>query len=51
MGIRWLTGIMAFWVAFPAVSAGGPAYLVPIGLLFVAWAALAAYLDDGPVGV
>jgi hypothetical protein len=51
MSIRWLTGIMAFWVAFPAVAAGGPAYLVPIGLLFVAWAALVVYLDDASVGI
>ena len=41
---------MAFWVAFPAVSVGGPAYLVPIALVFVAWAALVAYVADEPVG-
>jgi hypothetical protein len=49
MALRWLTGFGAFWVAFPAVSAGGPAYLVPIGLGFVAWAALVAYAADEPV--
>jgi hypothetical protein len=36
---------MAFWVAFPAVAARGPAALVPIALVFIAWTALAAYLD------
>jgi hypothetical protein len=45
---RWLIGLMAFWVAFPAVSAGGPAYLLPIAPIFVLWAALAAYLEAQP---
>jgi hypothetical protein len=50
MAIRWLTGLGAFWVAFPAVSVGGPAYLVPIALVFVVWAALVVYVADEPVG-
>jgi hypothetical protein len=45
---RWLIGVMAFWVAFPAVSAGGPAYLLPIAPAFVLWAALVAYLEAHP---
>ena len=45
MGSRWLIGGMAFWVAFPAVAARGPAVLVPIALVFLAWAALADRLD------
>jgi hypothetical protein len=45
MSSRWLLGIMAFWVAFPAVSAGGPAYLLPIAPVFVLWAALFAHLE------
>jgi hypothetical protein len=49
MGNRWLTGVLAFWVAFPAVSVGGPAYLVPIACVFVAWAALVAYVADEPL--
>ena len=48
MSYRWLTGIMAFWVAFPAVSARGPAYLLPIAPVFVVWAALIAYLEAQP---
>jgi hypothetical protein len=45
MGSRFVIGCMAFWVAFPAVAARGPAVLVPIALVFFAWAALAAGLD------
>lgn len=45
MGSRWLIGCMAFWVAFPAVAARGPGSLVPIAIVFFAWAALDAYLD------
>jgi hypothetical protein len=48
MPYRWLIGIMAFWVAFPAVSAGGPAYLLPIAPIFVLWAALVAHLETQP---
>ena len=48
MSYRWLIGIMAFWVAFPAVSAGGPAYLLPIAPIFVLWAALVAHLETRP---
>lgn len=43
-----MIGCMAFWVAFPAVAARGPAVLVPIAFVFFGWAALAASLDpDG----
>jgi hypothetical protein len=45
MSSRWLIGVMAFWVAFPAVSAGGPAYLLPIAPVFVLWAALFAHVE------
>jgi hypothetical protein len=48
MCYRWLIGVMAFWVAFPAVSAGGPAYLLPIVPIFVLWAALVAHLERQP---
>jgi hypothetical protein len=48
MSYRWLIGIMAFWVAFPAVSAGGPAYLLPIAPIFVVWAALVAHVEAQP---
>jgi len=48
MASRLMIGCMAFWVAFPAVAARGPAVLVPIALVFVGWTALAACLDpDG----
>ena len=40
MGSRFVIGCTAFWVAFPAVAARGPAVLVPF-----AWAALDACLD------
>lgn len=50
MSYRWLIGLMAFWVAFPAVSAGGPAYLLPIAPIFVLWAALVARLETQPAG-
>jgi hypothetical protein len=45
MGSRFVIGCTAFWVAFPAVAARGPAVLVPIALVFFAWAALDACLD------
>jgi hypothetical protein len=48
MSYRWLIGIMAFWVAFPALSAGGPAYLLPIAPIFVLWAALMARVETQP---
>lgn len=45
---RWLIGVMAFWVAFPAVAAGGPAYLLAIAPVFVLWAAVAVLLEPRP---
>jgi hypothetical protein len=47
MAGRWLIGALAFWVAFPAVSVGGPAYLLPIALVFVAWSAVWVYAAGG----
>lgn len=45
MGVRWLIGVVAFWILLTSVGSFSPKLVIPIAALFLAWAVLGAYLD------